>query len=290
MSNKTPIHNLIVPANATNPSLLQNNLGDESADFHIRRKRVIKLDKNGDDEGQPIWIENARYIVNIQRHNFSVCAGTILSAIFVLVLRSCVYPIPVYSERYAAYTIFSGSESRNSGSRHTIRRSIRVEPNKQLALIEVSPHFYFEESPNKPISLFLGALPPPPRVAYGIFSGWGCTKSGSECHKRVYPTELMQVRLPIIPLVECIGIYEGYERITDQNICTLDETKRRGTCYRDEGGPLAVQFPPLQAPHLLGVLLFGGYDLGVDPDVFINLNHYVVNQWITHTINHHVVN
>ncbi|XP_033223228.1 trypsin-like [Belonocnema kinseyi] len=250
---------------------------DEPMMTHIRQKRVIRLDKDGRDDGRQISLENAPYIVNIQKNNITACAGTILSAVFVLVLRSCVYSFPLYSGRYSAYTILSGSASRDSGSPHTIRRRIKVEPNKQLALIEISPHFNFEECPNRAISLFLGDLPQFPGTAFGIFSGWGCTRSGSSSHRRVYPAELMQVRLPIIPLAECMRIYWGRIRITDENICTLDETKRRGTCYNDEGGPLAVMFPPLEEPRLLGVSHFRGKKLGHDPDVFINLNHEEIN-------------
>lgn len=111
------------------------------------------------------------------------------------------------------------------------------------------------------------------------------TKSSSLSHFRyesVFPNQLMQTRLPIISLGECITIYERRVTITDRDICTLDTSQRRGTCSGDLGGPLTVRFPPLQAPLLLGIMYLTGRKFGKDPDIFINLNHDDLNEWINH--------
>ena len=81
----------------------------------------------------------------------------------------------------------------------------------------------------------------------------------------------MITRLPIITLNECIRYLP---HITDRNICTLDHSRRRGTCLGDQGGPLVYN------DRLLGVLLAEGEDLGEDPDIFINLQEHRQHAWV----------
>ena len=82
----------------------------------------------------------------------------------------------------------------------------------------------------------------------------------------------MITRLPIITLNECIQRFHA--QLTENNICTLDLSRRRGTCLGDEGGPLVYN------NRLLGVLLYPGEDLGVIPDIFINLNEPILRAWV----------
>lgn len=105
-------------------------LAEEPLHLHIRQKRVINLNKDGSDAGRQIWIEKAPYIVNIQKYNTSECAGTILSAVFVLAPTSCVFPSLM--NKFRSYTILSGSASRYSGTPHSIERRIIVEASPTL--------------------------------------------------------------------------------------------------------------------------------------------------------------
>lgn len=101
----------------------------------------------------------------------------------------------------------------------------------------------------------------------------------------------MQTRLFIISNEECSRLYYKRLHITNRSICTLDITKRRGTCIDDIGGPLAVQFPPLQTPLLVGIMTdLRGKIFGEDPQIFINLNHQAINHWIDHVINNRAGN
>ena len=87
----------------------------------------------------------------------------------------------------------------------------------------------------------------------------------------------MITRLPIITLQECILFYNN--QITNRRICTLDKTKRRGTCAGDDGGPLVY------SNRLVGVLLFRGSKIGDNPDIFVNLNHPELNHWVIENMN-----
>lgn len=51
-----------------------------------------------------------------------------------------------------------------------------------------------------------------------------------------------------------------------------------------------VRFPPLQPPRLVGVIsAMRGRTFGEDPNVFTDLNHPDINDWIDHVINNHAV-
>ena len=88
----------------------------------------------------------------------------------------------------------------------------------------------------------------------------------------IFPNELMITRLPIITLAECIQHYHG--QLTGRYICTLDLSRRRGTCLGDQGGPLVYN------DRLLGVLLYQGVTVGANPDIFININEPNQRAWI----------
>ncbi|XP_033223460.1 trypsin-4-like [Belonocnema kinseyi] len=143
---------------------------EQFSTFHMRQKRIINLRKQGDG---PVHIASVPYIVNIRKENISDCAGSILSAVFVLTAYDCVFPSLMED-----YSILSGSALRNSGTRHSISRRIVVRPNQELVLLEVSPRIDFHQSPNRPIRLFTGFILYP---VYAICSGWGCTHPGSTC-------------------------------------------------------------------------------------------------------------
>ena len=82
----------------------------------------------------------------------------------------------------------------------------------------------------------------------------------------------MITRLPIITLGECS--HHTHYPISERNLCTLDLSKRRGTCLGDEGGPLVYD------NRLLGVLLYTGDELGENPDIFININEPHQIAWV----------
>ena len=90
----------------------------------------------------------------------------------------------------------------------------------------------------------------------------------------------MQTRLPIISHQECIQEGNSPIPLTIRHLCTLDRTKRRATSLGDQGGPLVYN------RRLLGVLLHRSMEIGVQPDVFINLNLENHQQWVTERLNH----
>ena len=83
----------------------------------------------------------------------------------------------------------------------------------------------------------------------------------------------MTARLPTIPLHECIQRYHAH--LDDRNMCTLDLSRRRGACLGDQGGPLVYN------NRLIGVLLHAGMNVGINPDIYININEPTINEWVT---------
>ena len=75
----------------------------------------------------------------------------------------------------------------------------------------------------------------------------------------------MQTKLPILTHQECSAHFSG--AMPNDEICTLDTSRRRAACKGDEGGPLVYE------NRLLGILRFIAFRPWTQPDVFFNFNN-----------------
>ena len=87
----------------------------------------------------------------------------------------------------------------------------------------------------------------------------------------------MQTKLPILTQNEC-SVFLGAP-VPDQQICTLDRSRRRSSCLGDEGGPLVY------GDRLLGILLFRGFPAWDFPDIFFNFNDIHIHQLVNFHMN-----
>ncbi|XP_033219077.1 chymotrypsin-1-like [Belonocnema kinseyi] len=161
---------------------------------------------------------------------------------------------------------------RNQGFRHNITKRLLTSASG-LAIFKIIPPINFHQDGNAKIELFTGVLPPNP---FGRFSGWGCTGRWRR-GRNIYPKQLMITRLPIISEQDCRHATPNPVR----RICTLDTSRRRGTCTGDEGGPLVS----IRNNQLIGVLLFSSFEVGIYPDIFVNLIEPFEQQWVTYNMN-----
>ena len=93
----------------------------------------------------------------------------------------------------------------------------------------------------------------------------------------IFPEKLMQTKLPIITPDECRARYHGV--LPNDQICTLDISRRRAACLGDEGGPLVYN------DRLLGILAIRGYPTWVYPDTFFGFNSIEAHNSVTLHVN-----
>ena len=92
-----------------------------------------------------------------------------------------------------------------------------------------------------------------------------------------FPEQLMQTRLPIITRQECLERLDAH--VPEEEICTLDTSRRRSTCKGDQGGPLVYE------NRLLGMLIYSGWLNWSYPDVFVNFNNHNIRNMINFHMN-----
>ena len=138
-------------------------------DLLIRKKRLVDRTLNGN---RPVTVQQIPYVVSVHENFNHTCTGTILFANVILTTALCVLEGP--PQRYA---ILSGSAHRSIGTRHFVTEIFRHPQyhlsemtNSNLALLKITPPINFSHSPNRPISLLNGDVPP---NTPAITSGWG---------------------------------------------------------------------------------------------------------------------
>ena len=142
---------------------------EKSSDLHIRKKRLIDKTPYANSA---VRIQDIPYIVNVHKNGTPECGGSILSPQIILSAAHCFQSL-------AEYSIRSGSSYADRGIVHNIIRQIphpHYHPrlwSYDLILLIIDPPIDFEHSPNRPITLYNGHIPP---NTVGIVSGWGCTK------------------------------------------------------------------------------------------------------------------
>ena len=146
-------------------NLSEKILSDRSGDVQIRKKRLIDTVSN---RYIPTDIDKEPYVVNILKDGIPNSAGSILGPHIIITAAHSSWGFDI--------SILSGSSNVNRGQPHSVTMTI-THPHynnrtfrNDLALLVISPRIDFEHSANKPISLFIGNLPP---NSHGIISGWG---------------------------------------------------------------------------------------------------------------------
>ena len=153
----------------TNDKLIWIMIAEKPSDLYIRKKRLIDKTPHANSLAT---IQNIPYIVSVHKNGIPNCGGSILSPHIILSAAHCFQSL-------AEYSIRSGSKYAERGTPHYIIREIphpHYHPrlwSYDLILLIIDPPIDFERSPNRPITLYNGHIPP---NTVGIVSGWGCTR------------------------------------------------------------------------------------------------------------------
>ena len=115
--------------------------------------------------------------------------------------------------------------------------------------------------------------------SYTWISGWGYTESS------VYPTQLREVQLPIMPASTCNNYRHWGGQITGNMLCAgYDPGGAQSACYGDSGGPAVVWNSSTGQWNLAGVVSFGPLGCAVPyaPSVFARVSQF--GSWVNNYI------
>lgn len=170
------------------------------------------------------------------------CGATLIAAEWVLTAAHCVADIVDPSEiAVLVGTQTLSSTATSTGTRYAVD-SISVHPlyDDPTSDYDVAVMHLATPVPSPTVVPLLttanAALADPNDI--GIALGWGDTDKSS---KTSYPTDLMQVALPIVSTSSCNGRKSYRGAITAQMLCAGPSNGKKDSCQGDSGGPLVVE-------------------------------------------------
>lgn len=174
-----------------------------------------------------------------EKNNYSaqLCGGTIIGEKEILTAAHC-----VIGKQASEIQVLSGTQSLKQGGKRNNVVSIIIHPfyNKDMQDSDIAILKLDSPPPN---GRSIAIIQPeqeleytPPNAAVTVV-GWGNTQSQGEA----YPTELLEVRIPIVPLQTCFDRFKKDNlTVTDNMICAGYRTGGKDSCQGDSGGPLVV--------------------------------------------------
>lgn len=114
-------------------------------------------------------------------------------------------------------------------------------------------------------------MEPVPKGTLLTLSGWGrVTQPGD------IPNDLQVIQLESITVSECQDMYGPYDKVFENELCTLSPVGR-GACKGDSGGPLVL------GGSLVGLVSWGEPCARGKPDVFTHVRYF--KDWVNkHTL------
>ncbi|XP_067645160.1 hypodermin-B [Eurosta solidaginis] len=217
--------------------------------------------------GDPAFITQVPYLVNIRKNGYFHCGGSLISSRCVLTAAHCVRnAVPNDFIVRGGVTLLNDVENKRFVERFFVPaeyNNITFEHDFSILRLKTK----LQGASIKPI--LLGDAPPLPGDFIQV-SGWGLTHENA-----VFPPNRMQtVYLRVFEQEECKAFYEAYRNVTETMFCA-SVPGEKDACLADSGGPAVL------GDRLVGVVSWGKKNEcghADSPGVYVNLNK--VKNWI----------
>lgn len=208
------------------------------------------------------------------------CAGNFITERWVLTAAHCMFDSNYNQADPTDISLLANVTDLAEGGEELAVASINVHPDysvgvvdsaNDLALIELE-----EDADVTPMSLYVGELP---AGTSAWLAGWGATEySETTFEASGYPTELMDVAVPVVSLDDCNAAFESSGVVVDSSqICAGLEEGGKDSCAGDSGGPLMVEVNGQLAQA--GIVSFGaGCAVEGYPGVYTRVDAFM--DWI----------
>jgi transmembrane protease serine 9 len=240
----------------TSPSFAQNTATATQSGASIRALDPKIIGGSPSRAGARPWQVALVYANDANNYSAHFCGGTVIGEKEILTAAHC-----VEGKLASQIRVLSGTQSLRSGGVRSVVAQIITHPaydkesqDSDLAILRLSTsplgRSIMEISPQEELEYS------PPNAAATVI-GWGNTQSQGQS----FPAELLEVRVPVVPLQTC---YERYKKdgiaVTDNMLCAGYKTGGKDSCQGDSGGPLIVD---VERGGKIGVRQIGVVSWGV---------------------------
>lgn len=170
-------------------------------------------------------------------HDAQFCGGALVHRLYVVTAAHC-----VYGSRPAEIHVLTGTQSLTSGGTRRAVAAIRVHPsfNNRTLDYDIAVVRLKTAATGIAVSTLMAATEERRLASDGtpaFVTGWGNTNAAGSS----YPTDLRQVRVPLVATRDCndANSYDG--AITGRMICAGYTAGGKDACAGDSGGPLVLR-------------------------------------------------
>ncbi|MDC0980247.1 serine protease [Bdellovibrionales bacterium] len=216
------------------------SLGSQ-ATFSEAQTRIVGGEKSREHSWP--WMAAIARTKSINLYQGQFCGGSLIHPNWVLLAAHCLAPEgPTHPLEAADIYVALGTNHLDQNFERAEVEKIYIHPqfdpdslNNDIALIRLTSQHFLTHSLN------IDLLPnsPYPHVGNKMSTaiGWGDTSPLN--YINIYPTELRDVNLPIIPFHECQRIFG--DEVTSNMFCAGVLAGGKDSCTGDSGGPLVIE-------------------------------------------------
>jgi trypsin len=171
-------------------------------------------------------------------YDMEYCGGSLVDSLHVVIAAHC-----VFGKKPSKFNVLTGTQSLASGGKRHALASIKVHPKYNDKTTDYDIAVITLAKPATGIAFYSQLITSAQEASFAkagtkaYVAGWGSTvKTGGG-----YPTDLMQVGVPLVSRTDCNDANSYKGGITKRMICAGLTAGGKDSCDGDSGGPLVVK-------------------------------------------------